>query len=1197
MTVWKLLLKLWAMGRCPRRRRCRPAVEELGPRIAPAQFRWDGKGDSVPGAWQIMNAAGAWVATQAVPGMNDDVVVDGTASNGNLNVKGGTLWKSLQVINNYLGQIVIEGAPGGGGGLELTGGGAMTCGAIFQGAGTWFNIKGTFNWSGGFIGGRGSTLNLEGKATVLNISGKAKHMEEELDVNGGATVNIQTLDQDLEIGPAVPGQYGMMIGKGSLVNVTMSEGNLRGLASNPIVNEGIFLFDTPASVTCELPMVNSGLLKIDQGTLIFPNAGSTSGYSVVDQGEGTVVLFAGAVLDATGGAGYNQIGGKLEVADAGQATLIGNVSVSGGLVVLDGAGGVGGPSGQLNILGNLTLVGTATYIAHVYPSSNKNDNLYVTGNITIGGQAALEVSTAGPAPAAGSTYDILWGVEGITGDFPAANKTFNPVSYTTSIVKDALGVGQHYELSMPVPAVGLADPGPQNNTEGNTVSVALQGSDATGGTVTFSAAGLPPGLALINGVITGQLDAGDAANGPFEVTLTATDGTYTASDLVEWKIAPAVTLPNPGDQTNTEGDTVSVALQGSDATGGTVTFSAAGLPPGLALINGVITGQLDAGDAANGPYQVSVLASDGTYSNTATFAWYVAPAVLLPDPGPQSNSEGDEVNLPLAGYDATGGTLSYSDTGLPGGLSIDPNSGDITGQIAVGAAGSYTTTVTASDGTYTSTLVLNWSVVPSGGDTTTLLSSPTNPAVAGQAVTLQASVSNQSGGIPTGTVTFFANGSVLGTAPVMAGLATLTTTALQVGDSSLVAAYWGDSNDSASFSAPLTEVVNLATTTTALTSSANPANSGQAVTFTAAITSQAGLIPTGTVTFYNDTSVLGTAPVLTGLATFTTSALPVGTDSITAVYGGDASNSGSSSSPLQEVIDTLGSTTTTLTASANPATAGQAVTLSAEITSQPGLIPTGTVTFYNGTTVLGTASVMADDAFLTTTALPVGSDSLTAVYSGDANNNGSSSAVLTEVVNLSQTMVMLSSSSNPAQAGQPVTFSADVSALAGVTPTGTITFYDGTTVLGTVSLNSMGMAALTVSDLAVGSHSVTAVYSGDATYSGSSSSALQEVIDGQMSMTGLTSSQNPAPSGTPVTFTASVSSMMGGTPTGQVQFWVLDPTTLLPVTLLGTGTLNGSGQASLTLSSLTSGSYLIEALYLGDSTFNSSSATLTQEIS
>jgi len=105
------------------------------------------------------------------------------------------------------------------------------------------------------------------------------------------------------------------------------------------------------------------------------------------------------------------------------------------------------------------------------------------------------------------------------------------------------------------------------------------------------------------------------------------------------------------------------------------------------------------------------------------------------------------------------------------------------------------------------------------------------------------------------------------------------------------------------------------------------------------------------------------------------------------------------------------------------------------------------------------------------------------------------------------------------------------------------------------------------------------------------------VIDGQASMTTLTSSQNPAPAGTPVTFTATVSSLMSGTPTGTVQFWILDPTTLRPLTLLGTGTLNSSGQASLTVSSLTSGSYLIEALYLGDSTFNSSSGTLTQHIS
>jgi hypothetical protein len=373
------------------------------------------------------------------------------------------------------------------------------------------------------------------------------------------------------------------------------------------------------------------------------------------------------------------------------------------------------------------------------------------------------------------------------------------------------------------------------------------------------------------------------------------------------------------------------------------------------------------------------------------------------------------------------------------------------------------------------------------------------------------------------------------------------------------------------------------------------------VTFTAAVASTTSGTPTGTALFWQvdpatgaDLSLLGAVTLdPTGQATLTLSTLPAGSDTVEAVYLGDG-NFNPNATTLTQLI--LPSTTTTLTSSADPATAGQSVTFTATVTGQPGLTPTGTVTFYDGSSVLGTASVLAGTAIFTTAALPVGSDSITAVYGGDASNSGSTSAALTEVVNKAQTMVMLSSSQNPAMHGQPVTFTASVSPLAGVTPTGSITFYDGSTALGTVTLNAMGTATLTLSNLAVGAHSITAVYSGDANYAASTSSALQEVIDGQGSMTSLTSSQNPAPAGSPVTFTASVMGMPG-TPTGQVQFWVLDPVTLLPVTLLGTGTLNGSGQACLTVSSLTSGSYLIEALYLGDGTFNSSSATLTQHIS
>jgi hypothetical protein len=824
--------------------------------------------------------------------------------------------------------------------------------------------------------------------------------------------------------------------------------------------------------------------------------------------------------------------------------------------------------------------------------------------VSFGGTAAVsfsvvsdtEIVAVAPAASVGSVDVTVTNSAGTSVTSPADQFTFSSLSSTTTTLSSSASTtyGQALTLTATVSADSGTPTGTVTFLDGNG-NVLGSSFLSPSGIATLTVTDLPAGDDLITASYGGDSNFAGSAATPIDQTVSTADPTLTLSSSANPAFAATpVTLTVAVASTTTGTPTGTVLFWQVDAAGddlsllgtavvagtGTATLSVATLPVGSDTVQADYLGDGNFNPNAANLTQVITLGSTTTRLSSSanpassgqavTFTAAVSSQPGLIPTGTVTFYDGPSV---LGTAPVLAGLATFTTAALPVGTD------SITAVYSGDASNS---------GSSSSPLQ---EVINTLGSTTTTLTASANPATVGQAVTLSAEITTQPGLIPTGTVTFYNGTTVLGTASVMADDAFLTTTALPVGSDSLTAVYSGDASNNGSSSAVLTEVVNPAQTMVMLSSSSNPAQAGQPVTFTADVMGTGGVTPTGTITFYDGTTVLGTVSLNgMGMAALTVSDLAVGSHSITAVYSGDATYSGSSSSPLQEVIDTLGSTTTTLTASANPATAGQAVTLSAMITPQPGLIPTGTA-------VLGTASVMADDAFLTTTALPVGSESLTAVYSGDPSNNGSSSAVLTEVVNLSQTMVMLSSSSNPAQAGQPVTFSADVSALAGVTPTGTITFYDGTTVLGVVSLNSMGMAALTVSDLAVGSHSITAVYSGDATYSGSSSSALQEVIDDQMSMTGLTSSQNPAPAGSPVTFTATVSSMMGGTPTGPVQFWVLDPTTLLPVTLLGTGTLNSSGQASVTVSSLTGGSYLIEALYLGDGTFNSSSATLTQDIS
>src|SRR5438067_1111941 len=174
-------------------------------------------------------------------------------------------------------------------------------------------------------------------------------------------------------------------------------------------------------------------------------------------------------------------------------------------------------------------------------------------------------------------------------------------------------------------------------------------------------------------------------------------------------------------------------------------------------------------------------------------------------------------------------------------------------------------------------------------------------------------------------------------------------------------------------------------------------------------------------------------------------------------------------------------TSTTLNSTPNPSVFGQAVTLTATVApvlTDP-LVPTGSVTFKDGATTLGTVALVNGSASLVTSALAAGSHSLTASYSGSLEFAVSTSAVRTQTVNPGQTTTTLTSTPNPSLAGQTVTLSTTVTAVApavGV-PTGTVTFRDGATALGTVTLVN-GNASLNVSTLTVGSHSLTAVYNG-----------------------------------------------------------------------------------------------------------------------
>ena len=207
------------------------------------------------------------------------------------------------------------------------------------------------------------------------------------------------------------------------------------------------------------------------------------------------------------------------------------------------------------------------------------------------------------------------------------------------------------------------------------------------------------------------------------------------------------------------------------------------------------------------------------------------------------------------------------------------------------------------------------------------------------------------------------------------------------------------------------------------------------------------------------------------------------------------------------------------------------------------------------------------------------------------------SVVLTAVK--ANTTSAVTSSANPAAFGQSVTFTAIVTGEAGAngTPSGSVSFFDGGAQIGTGNLttvNGRQQATIATSSLAIGSHSITAVYSGDTNFNGGTSPVLTQTIGQALSTVTLSAPFNAITTGQSITFTATVAPAVSGagTPSGAVNFFD-------GATRLGSGTLttvNGQQQATFTTSSLAMGNRSITAVYAGDANFASATSPALSEL-
>jgi hypothetical protein len=430
-------------------------------------------------------------------------------------------------------------------------------------------------------------------------------------------------------------------------------------------------------------------------------------------------------------------------------------------------------------------------------------------------------------------------------------------------------------------------------------------------------------------------------------------------------------------------------------------------------------------------------------------------------------------------------------------------------------------------------------------------------------------------------------------------------------------------------------VIGLAATQTTVTTNVNAPVTGQVFTLHAVVSSATsfGPPPTGSVDFY-DTSgsgfVIGTGVLIANgaysyadlqIPTAGGVSLAVGTHVITARYDGSGtyatSSSPTSGATAMVLMVSKASTTTVLglcsiqttgACTTDTPVIGQTVKLTATVTvTAPGVgAPTGTVQFFNGTALLGTAAVIGVSGGGSSTVyqasyqvtLPMGALNLTAVYSGDVGFATSTSPVVTQSVTKPNVNTNITSSLNPAILGTPVTFTVVITPVPPATgvPTGTVTFYDGVSPISSAIALVGGAATYTppTSAMYVATHPIGVTYNGDANFQGWNSGPLvYETINKVPASLYLTSNSFTAIASQVITLTAQVAGPASiatyPAATGQVSFY--DGTTLI-----GVGTLTG-GFATLNLNNLAAGTHNLSAIYNGDGNWtNATSVYVPQTI-
>lgn len=395
------------------------------------------------------------------------------------------------------------------------------------------------------------------------------------------------------------------------------------------------------------------------------------------------------------------------------------------------------------------------------------------------------------------------------------------------------------------------------------------------------------------------------------------------------------------------------------------------------------------------------------------------------------------------------------------------------------------------------------------GTAQVLLASDGSPSVSGQPVTFTASVSavDPPSSDPTGAVQFLVDGADYGPPVPLNALnqASVEISDLTVGSRTVTARYEGDQLFGSAESDPLTQQVNPGEVAVVATSSANPSVVGEPIDISIGVApiDPAVGTPSGTVGLLIDGVEHGDPLDLdpSGMASTTIDDLPVGSSELVARYNGDGSFTQALSAQLTQVVN-HGDVAVTLTPPGSATDAGEEATfeVDVEVVSPAVGTPTGSVQLHVGEQPVGEPvdlTAAGETSVLVTSALPVGLNHLTARYLGDANFEPAISNPVEHAVNPGDTTISLRSSAPETVEGDEVGFRVQVAPNAPVTqmPTGTVTFLvNGAPIGAPAALDASGSASITTAVLGVGSHQVSARYSGDETFSPASTGGLGHVV-------------------------------------------------------------------------------------------------------